>query len=101
MFGNILTCTFEFYKITNESKASISEKGVKRVTKETAEKRKRKRTSTAVETNAVQNNSENLGFPKIGCDKEQGQIHGYPSRMRVGNASDKEGHLRIWARAMS
>ena len=40
----------------------------------------------------------------LGCDTtswlfgiEQGRIHGYPSRVRVGRSSDGEGHWGIWA----
>ena len=32
---------------------------------------------------------------------KQGQIHGYPSCLRVGRGSDREGHWSIWARAVS
>ena len=32
--------------------------------------------------------------------KKQGQIHGYPSRVRVGRSSAGEGHKGIWAGAI-
>ena len=32
---------------------------------------------------------------------QQGRIHGYPSRVRVGRGSDGEGHWGIWAGAVS
>ena len=32
---------------------------------------------------------------------EQGRIHGYPSRLRVGRGSAGEGHQSIWAGAVS
>ena len=33
--------------------------------------------------------------------EEQGQIHGYPSRVRVGRSSAGEGHQGTWAGAVS
>ena len=33
--------------------------------------------------------------------KKEGRIHGYPSRVWVGRGSDKEGHLSVWAGAVS
>ena len=32
--------------------------------------------------------------------QEQGRIHGYPSRVRVGRSSSGEGHWGIWAGAV-
>jgi len=37
----------------------------------------------------------------IVSEEKQGRIHGYPSRVRVGRGSDREGHWGIWAGAVS
>ena len=36
-----------------------------------------------------------------GPNVEQGRLHGYPSRVRVGRGGDGEGHWDIWAGAES
>ena len=34
-----------------------------------------------------------LSVDRTRIDEEQGRIHGYPSRVRVGRGSDREGHM--------
>ena len=41
-----------------------------------------------------------LESEQVRCHTEQGRIHGYPSRVRVGRSSAGEGHWVIWAGAV-
>ena len=41
------------------------------------------------------------GSKNIKLEKKQGRIRGYPSRVRGGRSSVGEGHLGIWAGAVS